>query len=180
MKRIVFDLDDTLLVEAMKGIAEEFLKKEINLDEISDGRYINQFINDPLFDKYLIDKNLYDFGFIKEGTIDLLHKLSEDYDVYIASTYFFPGLEESSSVFLKRKFEFLRKNFGFLGYSKFLFVGDKKIFDFDYAVGDSLSDMIGRQNFLVTSYHNKQYNDDVLKQCNSVRIDDICELEKFL
>lgn len=172
-ERVLIDIDGTICIGAMLELCEEYLGEKIDITTIPVGLYINQVIDSLEFRKYFLGHNVYDYGITEQYTIDSIRELSSIYDVYIATIYHYPDAPEFSSIMLPRKLEYLKKYFSFLGEKKFLFVGDKSVLDFDISIGDSLSDMIGKKdNFLLTTYHNKDINDDELKNRNITRVDD--------
>lgn len=180
-ERILIDVDDTLCIDAMQEICEEYLGKEIDTSLIPSGIYINQVIDSPEFRRYFLDHNLYDYGKTEQYTVESVKKLSIKYDVYIATTYHYPNAEEFSTRMLPRTLEYLKKHFPFLGENKFLFVGDKSVLNFDISIGDSLSDMIGKkQNFLLTRYHNKDISEDDLQNRRAIRVNDWKEIMDVL
>jgi len=180
-KRVLIDIDGTLCVNAMQELCEEYLGEKIDMSTLPPGVYINQKIDSPEFRKYLLEHNIYEYGKTEQDTIDFVCRLSKKYDVYIATIYYFPNIEEFSSKILPRKFEYLKKYFSFLGEEKFLFVGDKSILNFDISIGDTLSDMIGsNQNFLLTRQHNKHISKEDLKKRKAVRVSNWKEIMNIL
>ncbi len=180
-EKLLIDLDDTIVIDSWKELVEEYLGHSIDVNSLEPGSYINKNLTSEDFINYFMIHNLYDYGYLDSFTIEFIKKISEHYDVYIASIFITPGIESTSSIFCKRKIEFLQKHFPFLGEEKFLILGSKNMINVDISIGDSMSDQIGKKrNFLFTRYHNRHIKEDVLKEKNSIRVDTWKELASYL
>ncbi len=179
-EKILIDLDDTIIVDSWKELTEEYLGEPIDLDSLEPGTYVNFGLETPEFINYFIEHDLYDYGYLDAYIVDSIKKLSEHYDVYIASSFIAPGMPETNAIFAKRKMDFLQKKFSFLGDSKFLLVACKNMIEVDISIGDSMSDQIGKkQNFLLTRYHNKHISNEELSKKNSIRVSSWKELMRY-
>ncbi len=179
-EKILVDIDDTIMLDSWKELTEEYLGRKIDLDSLAPGTYVNTGLVSPEYAQYFKEHNLYDYGFLAPDVVECIKKLSRHYDIYIASSFFTPGLPEISSIFAKRKVDFLKKYFSFLKEDRFLILGSKSLLDVDISIGDSMSDQIGKKrNFLLTRYHNKHLSDEELYQKSSIRVNSWKELMKY-
>ncbi len=179
-EKLLIDLDDTILVDAWKELTEEYLNKTIHLESLEPGTYVNSKLTTPEFISFVLERNLYDYGKLDSYVVDSIKELSKYYDVYIASIFVTPGMQEISSILAKRKIDFLNQYFSFLGEDKFLILGSKNILEVDISIGDSMSDQIGKkQNFLFTRYHNKHISNEELSKKNSIRVSSWKELMEY-
>lgn len=179
-EKMLIDLDDTIIVDSWKELTEEYLKKTIDLDSLKPGTYVNSGLISPEFTKYFLEHNLYDYGKLDSYVVDSIKELSKRYDVYISSIFVTPGMPEISSIFAKRKIDFLNEYFPFLGEDKFLILGSKNMIEVDISIGDSMSDQIGKkQNFLLTRYHNMHISKEEISKKNSIRVNSWKELMEY-
>ncbi len=180
MEKLLIDLDDTIIIDSWKELTEDYLKESIDLDSLKPGTYVNFGLTTPAFIQFFMEHDLYDYGRLDEFIVESIKKLSEHYDVYIASIFITPGMPEVSSIFAKRKIDFLRKHFSFLGEDKFLILGSKNMLDVDISIGDSMSDQIGKKkNFLLTRYHNKHISLEEILNKNVIRVNSWKELMEY-
>ncbi len=178
-EKILIDLDDTILMDAWKELTEDYLGHSIDLDSLAPNTYVNTGLTSLEFSKFFLEHNLYDYGSLEPNVIESIQKLSKNYDVYIASSFVVPDLPDISSIFAKRKIDFLKTTFPFLEEKRFI-IGNKDLLDVDISIGDSMSDQIGKKkNFLLTRYHNKHIKEEELQKENSIRISTWKELMKY-
>lgn len=179
-EKVLIDLDDTIIVDSWKKLVEEYLGHSVDLNSLEPGTYVNKGLTSSDFIEYFMSHNLYDYGFLDPFVIEFIKKLSVHYDVYISSIFITPGMSSTSSIFAKRKIEFLQEHFSFLEEEKFLIIGSKNMLDVDISIGDSMSDQIGKKrNFLLTRYHNKHINEEELQKKNSIRVNTWKELANY-
>lgn len=154
MKKIVVDLDGTLIERHMKGLCSEYVGHEIDSSKIPRGMYLNNYFMCDEFKEFFRTHNLYDYGVLLPECDRVLKLLNEKYDVTVCSGWIFDNMEEFVGLVTQRKYEFLRNKFPFLEARQMNFAGDKNIVSADIAIGDSLSDMVGTElNILIkTTY----------------------------
>ena len=181
MKKLVIDLDGTILFDSIIDLINEMDGTNYKSEELGLTRYLNlEYKDQDRLNKYMLEHNIYDYGYIEDNCIEIIKKLSSIYQVYIVTGYYW-GQKENSDIMIARKFNFLKENFSFLGYDRFYFVGDKKIISADIAIGDDLVDLVGAEkNLLVTAYYNKHITDDELTNYKATRVKNWEEIKNVL
>ena len=106
---------------------------------------------------------------------------SENFDVYIGTSYLFKEVPNKCGVILKYKFDFLIKHFPFLDPYKFIFVGDKSVINCDIRIDDRIDNILGADTkILYTAYHNKDLSIEYLSELKVKRVNNWLDIEKIL
>ena len=189
MKKILIDCDDVICDSGFVSMLNDYLNTNYTINDFT-SYYIEEDVmhteeEKTAFYEYIKDKNPYVKAKVFEGAYETLKALNEKYDVYILSACAIDihGLKEASGLFYKNKYDFLIKNFPFLDINKFIFTGTKNVFSADVQIDDKLSHLQSDNiplKLMFTSYHNKIYTDEELKEKNVVRVNSWAEIAKIL
>lgn len=188
-ERIVFDLDDTLVVGNFLEIANECFNDNKTFEDIKSYYVEDNFnITTKQREKYLdelVVRDVYENAKIISGAYDSLKKLvnNEKYDVLIYSACVLKNRESYSGQAFARKFDFIFKNFDFINPQNIILGGNKSIICAKYFIDDRLDHLINSKaeyKILFTAYHNKDITQEELEKNNIVRLDNHDELYKFI
>ena len=184
MKKLIIDMDDVLCEKGFLRMVNAFLGTDYQ-EEDAGSYYINDLIPKEKFSEWLQffeENNVYDYVNLKENVQEVLKKLNETYDIYIATSYVFRDDNQLSGKSLKDKFEYLYKNFPFINPEKYIFITNKEIIKADIRIDDSIQKLEGDAEIklLFTAYHNVNISAEELKKKNLIRVNDWKEIEKIL
>lgn len=194
MNTIVFDLDDVLVKDAFFGILKEFVstryKRTITEEDVGTEYYYEKpiFGNDQEmikeFHEYFLEHNMYDYGVLEDGAIELLKELSKTHNVVIYTSSILESVENAaaSAILFKNKFEFLCKTFPFIPPSNFILGRNKSIIFSDYMVDDRVDNLTGniRVKMLYSARHNLDISDKALYDKGIFRVSSMEELRKVV
>lgn len=182
MKTIMIDMDDVITCDNFIKIISQYLGYDVSYDDVKT-YYIQDVLEDKkeeFFEKFR-DINLYKDAILEPDCYEVIKELSEKHKVYICTDYIWPEIIESSGNNLKNKYEFLYKAFDFLSPRNYIFTGDKSIVNCDIKIDDKVDNLKGAsQKLLYTAYHNKCYDDKMLKKENIRRVNNWDEIRKTL
>ena len=184
MKKLIVDMDDVLCGKGFIRMINEFLETNYQ-EEDANSYYINDLIPKEKFSEWLqffAEKNVYDYVDLVEDVQEVMRKLNEAYDIYIATSYVFRDDKQLSGKSLKDKFEYLYKNFPFINPEKYIFITNKEMIKADIRIDDSIQKLEGDAEIklLFTAYHNVNISEEELKEKNLIRVNDWKEIEKIL
>lgn len=188
MKKILIDVDEVICDSGFLNMLNEYLQTNYTLNDFT-SYYIEEDVMDTeeeiaAFYDYIKDKNPYVNAKIHDGAKEAIKKINENFDVYICSSCAIdiPVLKEHSGLFFKNKYDFLIENFPYLNINKFIFTGAKNIFKADIQIDDKLSHLENDVplKLLYTSYHNKMFSDQELKEKNVIRVNGWNDILKIL
>ncbi|MBE1555557.1 5' nucleotidase, NT5C type [Sporosarcina limicola] len=154
MKRIAIDMDEVLSHFSTSCL--ELFNKEFNKNYTTEDLQGKMLVDlDARFaekmDHYLANESFFlELKVIKDSQ-EVIQKLSVHYDIYIVTAAMeFP-------VSLAPKYQWLKKNFGFLNENNFVFCGDKSIIHADYLIDDTPSNLatFKGKGMLFTAPHNR-------------------------
>lgn len=90
MKKILIDLDDTIIVDCYLEVVNKYLNKNYTYDDIKE-YWVDDIVPKNMQKKYLnyfYNKvDVYDFGKVQEGAIETIERLTKYYEVFICSAY---------------------------------------------------------------------------------------------
>jgi len=182
MKTIMIDMDDVITCDNFIKIVSDYLGYEVKYDDIKT-YYIQDVLGEKkkeFFEKFK-DMNLYEKAELEPGCYEVIKALSEKYEVYICTDYLWREIIEFSGNTLKNKYEFLYKIFDFLNPRNFIFTGDKSIINCDIKIDDKIDNLKGAKlKLLYTAYHNKCYDEEMLKEEKICRINNWDEIKNIL
>ena len=184
MKKLIVDMDDVLCQKGFIRMINEFLNKKYK-EEDANSYYINDLIPKSKLEDWIefySKRNVYDYVDIAEKSQEVIKKLNEKYNVYIATSYVFRDAPQVSGKTLNDKYNFLCKNFSFMDPHKFIFISNKELLEADIRIDDSPNKLIGKAKLklLFTAYHNKNMTDEELKENNFVRVNNWKDIENIL
>ena len=184
MEKLIVDMDDVLCEKGFIRMINEFLGTNYEQEDAK-SYYINDLIpKDRIKEwaKWYSGKNTYDYVNIVENAQEVMEKLNQKYDLYIATAYVFRDAPEISGKTLNDKYNFLCKNFPFIDPHKFIFISNKDLLEADIRIDDSPKKLMGKAKLklLFTAYHNKNLTETELKENNFVRVNNWKEIEKIL
>lgn len=181
-KSIMVDMDDVLTLNGFTRLVEQFLGYKVN-DE-TPNYYIQDLLGDrkeEFFENYFEEHNFYDLCDVAEDSVRVLEKLNEHYDVYICTAYSWRERLDLGGKIIKDKFEYLSKHYPFLDRNKFIFINNKSICNFDIRIDDKLYNFSDNsRNLYFTAYHNKDVEDNKLREYNAERVNDWKDIEMKL
>lgn len=180
-KKIMIDMDDVIVSGWFLYLLNKFMHTNYK-DEDFNKFYMQDIIpNKKEFFNYFFNKNLYDYGFLKDGAIDTIKELSKNYEIYICSSYIYKDAEEESGIILKYKHEYLIKYFPFLNPNNFIFTGDKSVVNCDIKIDDRVENLgNATTKLLFTAYHNKDLTDSELNKKGINRVNNWNEIKNLL
>lgn len=133
-KRIAIDMDD-VLADTHAKFVRLYLNGEApkhTLDELKEKTF-NELLEAS--DHKALFKQVYEPGFFRdipvmEGAQDVLVRLQEKYDVFVASA----AMEFPNS--LREKYDWLAENFPTVHWKNIILMGDKSVLNTDYLIDD--------------------------------------------
>ena len=175
-KDILVDVDEVIVFSGFVEAVNDFMGTNYVIDDFTE-YYIDEVAipKDKMdeFNKFLNNRNLYDYAEILPGAIETLEELNKEYNIYLlTSCVNEANLDGCGRVFMD-KYNFLRKNLPFINPKQFIFTGSKGLFK-AYAKIDNLlenfnSDEEVEIKILFPSYHNKDITDEELKEKGVIR-----------
>ena len=184
MKKLVIDLDDTITEKGFIRMVNEFLGTNYEQED-SGTYYVNDLIPKERMDEWVDffeKRNVYDYTNIIEGAKETIKKLTEKYDVYIATSFVFRDKPEISGKIAYDKFNFIIKEFPFLNMRNIIMINNKDMLNVDIRIDDSMKKIKGpaEQKLLFTAYHNKNISNEELDKEGIKRVNTWSEIEKIL
>lgn len=184
MKRIMIDIDDTICTDGIFKMANEFLEDDLRLEDIESYYIQDNIAEDKLddFHDYFFEHNVYNYSEVKEDAVEVIEKLSHEYEIYIVSSFLLKNEHERSGILVPRKHEWLLETLPFIDPSHFVFTSSKQIIDCDIKIDDLLKNLKGnaKTKLLFTSYHNNQYTKEELDELGVTRVNNWKDIEKIL
>jgi 5'(3')-deoxyribonucleotidase len=162
MQRIAIDMDGVIA-----DVAEQFFRydaidfgKRKTMEEVAGRKELDAF---PNAWEYIYTKGFFRTAPVIEDSQEIVHKLSESYEVFIvsAATEFPQSLSE--------KQEWLNEHFPFIGWQQMVFCGLKTIVNADIMIDDHLKnlDYFEGTTFLFSQPHNLSINNSRHKRVHS-------------
>ena len=153
-KRLIIDMDETIADSLSRQLEwyERDAAKQVARDELK-GRHLYQAVGDEhegMVYQYPHHEDFFHDLPLLDGAQEALRKLSEVYDIYIATA----AMEFPLS--FTPKFEWLRRHFPFISPMRYIFCGDKSILKADYLIDDTAKHLAGfhGEGLLFTAPHN--------------------------
>lgn len=184
MKKLIVDLDDVLCKNGFIRMINEFLGKEYAAED-ANSYFINDLIPKESIQKWVEffnKRNVYDYVDLLEDSQEVMKKLNECYDIYIASAYVFRDAPQVSGKTLNDKYNFLCDNFPFLDPRKFIFISNKELLEADIRIDDSINKLTGNadKKLLFTAYHNTNISKQELQKQGITRVNNWKEIANIL
>ena len=173
-KNLLLDVDEVICFSGYLEAVNDFLNTNYNIDDF-DCYYIDEKVipkeRFKEFNEYVSKRNLYDYTSFLPGAIETIKKLNEKYEIYICSACLNTFDLDNSGIQFKNKYDFLRKNLPFINPQKFILTSSKNMVKADIQIDDYLPnfDNDTKLKILFPSYHNKNIDDEILKEKNIIR-----------
>ncbi len=173
-KDLLLDVDEVICFSGYLEAVNDFLNTNYNIDDF-DCYYIDEKVipkeRFKEFNEYVSKRNLYDYTSFLPGAIETIKKLNEKYEIYICSACLNTFDLDNSGIQFKNKYDFLRKNLPFINPQKFILTSSKNMVKADIQIDDYLPnfDNDTKLKILFPSYHNKNIDDEILKEKNIIR-----------
>ena len=173
-KDLLLDVDEVICFSGYLEAVNDFLNTNYNIDDF-DCYYIDEKVipkeRFKEFNEYVSKRNLYDYTSFLPGAIETIKKLNEKYEIYICSACLNTFDLDNSGIQFKNKYDFLRKNLPFINPQKFILTSSKNMVKADIQIDDYLPnfDNDTKLKILFQSYHNKNIDDEILKEKNIIR-----------
>ena len=185
-KTIMIDMDEVIVVGRFSDYLVEFLGN-VNFDNLhTQNRQDLIKGREEEFRKIYKYKNLYkdDNGnYIAPlpNCVDVIGKLNNRYDIYIATAYIWKEDVIDAANNLKNKFEYLHYWFPFIDANKFIFMTDKTKIHYDIGIDDRISYLDNcNKKLLFTEFRNKNVTKEELEQIGIKRVNNWLDVEKEL
>lgn len=184
MKKILIDIDDTMLVDCYLEAVNKFLNTNYTYDDI-DGYWVDNIVPEEMQEEYLDyfynQINIYEYGRIQENVIEVIEQLNKYYDILICSAYIDHRDLENCSKILVWKHKWLIKNLPFIKPENFIFTNRKDVIPTDIKIDDKLENLKNCDTkFLITAYHNKNISKEELNNQNIIRVNNWSEIAEIL
>lgn len=185
MKKILVDIDEVVCLNTYLDELNKWTGNDFKINDFT-CYYIDDIIQDPVerynFNASIATVDLYKGAYVYPGAVDVLKKLSEQYEVYFLSAYVNPYAVEESGVALQYKFDFVRKNFPFIDPSHIIFGGSKNIFDVDVQIDDKFKNLKNKTpiKLMFEAHHNKHFTEKELGEYSIKRVSSWADIEKIL
>ena len=173
-KDLLLDVDEVICFSGYLEAVNDFLNTNYNIDDF-DCYYIDEKVipkeRFKEFNEYISKRNLYDYTSFLPGAIETIKKLNEKYEIYICSACLNTFDLDNSGIQFKNKYDFLRKNLPFINPQKFILTSSKNMVKADIQIDDYLPnfDNDTKLKILFPSYHNKNIDNEILKEKNIIR-----------
>ena len=172
MNKLFIDMDNCITDSKILDYINEFLHTNYELD-----KQTNFYLQDLTGNKkskffdFLKDKNLYGDYPLKDNCFDVLNNLNEIYDIYIITSYIWNYNIDISGDNLKNKYYYLREKLSFILPEKYIFTTNKNIINADIMIDDKLDNLSSAKvKILFDAWHNRNIDDDKLKEMGVVRV----------
>ncbi len=178
MKTLMIDMDDVITSGNFTKYIEEFMKININMNEITNYEYVQDLVEPKKeeFWKYVENKDLYKGAPLFEDCYRVLEKLNKKYDIYIVTSYLWDDVIDISGKNLGYKYYYLKEMLPFIDPSKYIFTTNKKLLKFDIKLDDKYDNLENSDTkILFNSWHNKD-----IEYRDTIRVNNWKEIEEIL
>ena len=185
-KSIMIDMDEVIVKGRFTEFLDEFLGG-VDFEKLN-GFYRQDLIKgkEEEFKKIYQFKNLYkneDGSFVEpfENCVEVIKKLSEQYDIYIVTSYVWKENVIDAAENLKNKYEYLSHFFPFIDTNNFIFITNKTKIKFDIGIDDRPKNLNNcDKKLLFTEFRNEKILNEELQKENITRVNDWLEIQKNL
>ncbi len=184
MKKMMIDMDDVLCAGGHLGILNQFLNTNYTLEDLP-GYFVEDLVPEERLTEYyefFQTQNVYDYVTVMEDAVEVLEKLSKQYQLFICTAYYTNIYEQNYSRLLLDKYDWLQRQFPFISPYQYVFINDKSLLECDVKIDDRLDNLhgYGEIKFLFTSHHNQNISDQELTSQGIVRVSSWKEIEQLL
>lgn len=182
---IMIDFDDTIVESIFLQRVNRFLNTCYTFDNFKDEYYIDNIIPKDKREQFFAefcDTNPYFEVKIIEDAKEVIQKLNQKYEVYICSGCVMYNMPSKSAQIFAYKYQFLIKTFPFLSPQRFVFTNSKHVLKGDIIIDDYLDNLAGefKQKYLFSSYHNRRFTEQDLKNLGIKRVKSWKEIAEIL
>ena len=185
-KSIMIDMDEVIVKGRFTEFLDEFLGG-VDFEKLN-GFYRQDLIKgkEEEFKKIYQFKNLYkneDGSFVEpfENCVEVIKKLSEQYDIYIVTSYVWKENVIDAAENLKNKYEYLSYFFPYIDTNNFIFITNKTKIKFDIGIDDRPKNLNNcDKKLLFTEFRNEKILNEELQKENITRVNDWLEIQKNL
>ena len=173
-KTLLLDVDEVIVFSGFLEAINDFLGTNYVIDEFSE-YYIDSVVipsnRMDEFNKFLRNRNLYDYAPLLPNAIEVIKKLNQVYDIYILSSCVNFLDVDGSGRYFADKYNFLRKTLPFIDPSHIILTSAKHLFVAGIQIDDRIDNFGPHVNLkiLFPSYHNKEITDEELKEKGIIR-----------
>jgi len=161
-KSIMIDMDEVIVKGRFTEFLDEFLGG-VDFEKLN-GFYRQDLIKgkEEEFKKIYQFKNLYkneDGSFVApfEKCVEVIKKLSEQYDIYIVTSYVWKENVIDAAENLKNKYEYLKHFLPFIDSNNFIFITNKTKIKFDMGIDDRPKNLNScNRKLLYTEFRNEK------------------------
>ena len=185
MKKILIDIDDTIVEGGYLDVLNEYLGTNYTYNDVED-YFVESLLPEGMLDDYLDyfykSVNVYNYVKIKENAIEVIKKLNEKYEIFICSAYIDKRVPDKCGVITHNKHNFLMENLPFLEPKNFIFTSRKDLVECDIKIDDKVSNLkgTGKLKLLVDGYHNQKFTEKQLRELGIKRVENWDEIEQIL
>lgn len=184
MKKILIDIDDTILIDCYLDIVNKFLNTNYTYNDIS-GYWVDTIVPKELEKEYLdyiYNKiNIYDYGKVSDNAISVIKDLCKYYEVFICSAYIDERAIKDCANFLVDKHNWLVDNLPFINPENFIFTNRKDVIEVDIIIDDKIENLNNASvKLLMSAYHNKNISDYELNNKNIIRVNSWNDVKEIL
>lgn len=182
METILVDMDEVITNVDFVAKVEKYLGLKLDLSG-QVGYYLQDLLGDQkeAFFEQFRKENIYENSVLAPGCYDVLKRLQEHYHVYICTDYIWREIEAYAGNSLKNKYNYLYKTLDFIKPQNYIFTADKSIVNCDIKIDDKLENIQNASTkLLFTAWHNKDLDDDELKEKGIIRVNNWQEIENIL
>lgn len=188
---IIFDLDDVLIMDAFFGVLKKFCNEKLGKDVFKEDLGKNYYYEEDVFESkenkeaffdYFLKQDMYDYGEVEEGVIELLKELTKTHNVFIFTAAILKSRPRDSAILLKNKYEALCRLFPFIPPENFIIGGNKSIASAKYMVDDKIDNLTGNIDvkMLYSARHNLNITDKELCEKGIIRVSSMEEIRKII
>jgi len=180
-KSIMIDMDDVIV----SGGFLYLINQHLGTDYI-ESDFKNFYMQDVIPDKkaffeYFLTQNMYDYSEMSENAYEVIKELSEEFNIYIGTSYIFPEIIKESGNVLVQKYNYLMEKLPFLTPKNFVFLVDKSVLNCDIKIDDRIDNLDGAERkILYSAYHNKDISHEELKRQGIERADNWLDIKRIL
>lgn len=184
MKKILIDLDDTILVDCYLEVVNKYLNASYTYDDI-DGYWVDNIVpkekQKEYLDYFYNQIDIYEYGRVQENVIEVIEQLNKYYDVLLCSAYVDHRNLEKCSKILVCKHNWLIKNLPFIKPENFIFTNRKDVIPTDIKIDDKIDNLkTCETKLLITAYHNKNISEEELKGKKIIRVNNWKDIAEIL
>lgn len=184
-QKLLIDFDDVICESVLLKEVNNFLGTNYKISQFKD--YLIDGIipkeKQAEFYNKISNINFYNNAKLVKGAKQALEKLNKKYDIYICSSCVMIVSPLLSGPHFTSKFNFLINKLPFLDPKKFIFTSSKDVICGDILIDDYLGNLETSKattKLLFSSYHNRHFTTDILKQKNIIRVSGWSEICKIL